>query len=30
MRVDGDLSETLEMLKRGRAQARFVEWGGPP
>jgi hypothetical protein len=30
MRVDGDLSETLSMLKRGKAQARFVEWGGPP
>lgn len=30
MRVDGDISESLEMLKRGKAQARFIEWGGPP
>jgi hypothetical protein len=30
MRVDGDLSETLSMLKYGKAQARFVERGGPP
>lgn len=30
MRVDGDLSETVSMLRFGKARARFVEWGGPP
>lgn len=29
MRVDGDLSETLDMLRFGRATARFVEFPGP-
>jgi hypothetical protein len=29
MRVDGDLSETLSLLRFGKAQARFVEFPGP-
>jgi hypothetical protein len=28
-RVDGDISEVLEMLRHGKAQARFVEYDGP-
>lgn len=30
MRVDGDLSETLSMLRFGKAQARFIEYPGTP
>lgn len=30
MRVDGDISETLSLLKYGKASARFVEYPGPP
>jgi hypothetical protein len=30
MRVDGDMSETLGLLKFGKASARFVEYPGAP
>lgn len=29
MRIDGDISETTQQFRFGKAAARFVEWGGP-
>lgn len=29
MRADGDISETVSLLRFGKATARFVEWPGP-